>query len=91
MLWHDLASWDVAEGARAGIEAIAFDMPSCAHLAVLAEVGVFIGTLGPENFVPQFSTCHLEFLELFYILQGVAGFLIFFPAFVSPGSCRPRL
>jgi hypothetical protein len=74
----------VAEGARAGIEAIAFDVPSCAHLAILAEVGLFIGTLGPEIFVPRFSTCHLEFLELFCILHNVAGFLIFLPAFVSP-------
>ena len=74
----------MAEGAGAGIEAIAFDMPSYAHLAVLTEVGLFIGTLGPEIFVPRFSTCHLEFLELFCILHNVAGFLIFLPAFVSP-------
>ncbi len=74
----------MAEGARAGIEAIAFDVPSCAHLAVFAEVEAFFGTLGPEIFVPRFSTCDLEFLELFCILHDVAGFLIFLPAFVSP-------
>ena len=52
LLWRDLASWDVAEGVRAGIEAIAFDVPSCAHFAVFAEVGAFFGTLGPEIIVP---------------------------------------
>jgi hypothetical protein len=52
LLWRDLASWDVPEGARAGIKAIAFDVPLCAHFAVFAEVGAFFGTLGPENFVP---------------------------------------
>jgi hypothetical protein len=31
-----------------------------------------------------FSTCHLEFLELFCILHNVAGFLIFLSAFVPP-------
>ncbi len=80
---HDLASWDMAEGTRAGIKTIAFE-PLCAHLAVLAEVGAFFGTLGPEFFVPRFSTCHLEFHELFCILHNVAGFLIILPVFVSP-------
>ena len=73
----------MVEGTRAGIEAIAFDVPSCAHLAVLAEVRAFFGTLGPEIFVPRSSTCHLV-LELFCILHDIARFLIFLPAFVSP-------
>ena len=58
-------------------------MPTRAHFHVLVEVRPLFGTLQMEILIPRLSTCGLEFLQLFVVLNCTPCFLTFLSMLAS--------